>query len=542
MKLGKEDIKMKKTLFIIASCVLAAVSCQKENAVENGIGSEGILTVTADIAQFGADTKTSIDGTATTIKPVWSANDSIKLFNTDNQAFVYIVKAADAGKSKAEFVAKSTEFSGTFACAYYPADTTKYVHDTGIIAVIPSTQAYVAPATAGANAGTFANGSFPMVGTGTLDASNGNLDLTFKNVFGLVQLNFTGTENIKEITLKSEKSLSGTATIATDENRSCTITNGKKYVTLTFETPVTLDSSTPTAFYIAVPADSTVSRVYVTTGTSLQYKAKDIKASRSQIKSLNSATLTSAGFAAVTYSEASTLTPQIINGTVWAPVNCGYDATNYKYGKFYQWGRAVGGGYSDKNYSDAGGIIQETEKTATVSTTTPNTNPAYNVFYLGVKSDYDWYIQTDDNSKRLQSWPMKSGDAGYVEGKIANPCPAGWRVPTYDELNALLGGSSKAFTEKNLQTDTRTDSPTYNMKGLFFDGTTTQKPTSGVFLPAAGLRYSSSGNFGSRGSIGYYWLSTVSGLKAMYLQFRSLYADMDSNSRAYGHSVRCVQE
>jgi len=534
---------MKKTLFIIAACALAAVSCQKETAVENGIGSEGILTVTADIAQFGADTKTSIDGTATTIKPVWSANDSIKLFNTDNQAFVYIVKSTDAGKASAEFEPKSTEFSGTFACAYYPADTTKYVHGTGIIAGIPATQVYAAPITAGANAGSFANGSFPMVGTGTLNADKGNLDLTFKNVFGLVQLNFTGTETITKIDLVSTKSLSGTATIATDGSCATTITKGNKQVSLTFETPVTL-TGTATAFYIAVPADTTVSKVYVTTSTSLQYKEKAITAKRSHIASLNSNTLTGAGFKPVTYSEASTLTPQIINGTVWAPVNCGYDATNYKYGKLYQWGRAVGGGYNKKDdpNNDAGGIIQETEKTATVSTTTPNTNPADNVFYKGVNSDYDWYIHTSDNSKQLQSWPMKSGDAGYVEGKIAIPCPAGWRVPTYDELNALLGGSKKAFTEKNLQTDTRTDSPTYNMSGLFFDGTTTPKPTNGVFLPAEGNRSSSNGNSYSRGSYGYYLSSTVNGNQARYLYFYSGGAGKYISGRACGYSVRCVQE
>jgi len=532
---------MKKTFFIIITCALAAVSCQKETTVENVIGSKGILTVTADIAQFMADTKTSIDGAADTIRPIWSADDSIKLFNTANEAFVYVVKAADAGKSKAEFEPKGAAFSGDFACAYYPADTAKYVHGTGIIAGIPATQVYVAPVTTGENAGTFANGSFPMVGTGNLDTAKVNLDLSFKNVFGLVQLNFTGSESISKIDLVSTSLLTGTATISTDAR--CSITNGNKQVSLTFETPVTL-TGTATAFYIAVPADSTVSRVYVTTASpadSLLYKAKDITASRSHIASLSSSSFAGAGFKKIAYSEASTLMPLIINGTVWAPVNCGYDATNYKYGKLYQFGRAVGGGYSDINYTDAGGVYQITETTASVSTITPNTNPLDTVFYLGKQQDYDWYINTSDDSKRLQSWPMKSGDAGYVEGKIANPCPAGWRVPTYDELNALLGGAKKSDLG-GLQTDTRTGSSTYNMSGLFFDGTTTPKPTNGVFLPAAGNRGSSSGNTYDRGSGGYYWSSAVDGNKARYLKFGSSSAYMGSNYRANGYSVRCVQE
>ena len=32
---------------------------------------------------------------------------------------------------------------------------------------------------------------------------------------------------------------------------------------------------------------------------------------------------------------------------VWAPVNCGYHATDYKYGKMYQWGRKYGQGFGD---------------------------------------------------------------------------------------------------------------------------------------------------------------------------------------------------
>ena len=39
-----------------------------------------------------------------------------------------------------------------------------------------------------------------------------------------------------------------------------------------------------------------------------------------------------------------------IGETVWAPVNCGYHATDYQYGKLYQWGRKYGQGYSGSLY------------------------------------------------------------------------------------------------------------------------------------------------------------------------------------------------
>ena len=32
---------------------------------------------------------------------------------------------------------------------------------------------------------------------------------------------------------------------------------------------------------------------------------------------------------------------------IWSPVNCGYHATDYKYGKLYQWGRLYGQGFGD---------------------------------------------------------------------------------------------------------------------------------------------------------------------------------------------------
>jgi len=522
---------MKKTLFIIAACALAAVSCQKETAVENGISSEGILTVTADIAQFDVDTKTSIDGTATTIRPLWSEGDEIKLFATDGTSAVYVLNAADKGKSSGTFTLKGgeTALAGTFACAYYPAaNATAYTDGTGITATISDAQAYVAPVTAGVNAGTFANGSFPMVGTGTLGAEKGNLDLTFKNVFGLVQLNFTGTETIKEINLKSEKSLSGTATIATDDNRSCTITNGKKYVTLTFSAPVTLDNSTPTAFYVAVPADSTVSRVYVTTSTDLRYKAKYITASRSQIKSLNSNTLTDAGFTAVTYSEASTLTPQIINGTIWAPVNCGYDA-DHLCGKLYQWGRMDGGGYynsaSTTPASDASDKVIQTNVVDLNKGTYTTSEPASNTFYKNPHNKTcDWY--TNSQAAQFSSWPMT---APSNTSRIGNPCPSGWRVPTSDELGNLVFSDWDSSTQKGTTIRTYTFSSGY--------GT-----INGLTLPAAGRRDYDNGNSVTRSSDGHYWSSTVLLHKARCLQINSSKAYMTTNCRAYGTSVRCVQE
>jgi len=210
--------------------------------------------------------------------------------------------------------------------------------------------------------------------------------------------------------------------------------------------------------------------------------------------------------------------------TVWAPVNCGYDATNYKYGKLYQFGRAKGCGYDD-------GTSTETI-TQTYSTNPARTDdPADNLFYKGEESsDFDWYSGTP----ALEAWPMKSTDTGYKAGKIDNPCPLGWRVPTYDEMNALTGNSGTASIG--------TDGWDSTKMGYWFNGTASPNVNEGLFLPAAGVRMCQSNQFQGRGTNGDYWSSSVKDGGKWILAFWSGYAKMINPCRGDGHSVRCVKD
>lgn len=62
-------------------------------------------------------------------------------------------------------------------------------------------------------------------------------------------------------------------------------------------------------------------------------------------------------------------------------------------------------------------------------------------------------------------------------------------------------------------------------------------------LPVAGRSSSSSdGSFSYVGSYGIYWSSTVSGTYASCLLFNSSHADMSSDYRAGGFSVRCLKD
>ena len=105
-----------------------------------------------------------------------------------------------------------------------------------------------------------------------------------------------------------------------------------------------------------------------------------------------------------------------------------------------------------------------------------------------------------------------------------NVCPTGWRVPTISELASLLE-TENTWTQVN------------GVNGRQFGSGENL-----LFFPAAGSRYSSGGALGGQGGGGY-WSSTPNGSSyAHYLDFGSGNADVGSNNRTFGFSVRCVVE
>jgi uncharacterized protein (TIGR02145 family) len=207
-----------------------------------------------------------------------------------------------------------------------------------------------------------------------------------------------------------------------------------------------------------------------------------------------------------------------IGETIWAPVNCGYHATDFKYGKLYQWGRKYGQGYDENDASVP--TIEE----GGVSVITGQHKSKANVFFTSTSEyNYDWLYPQDSKlwNSGSESAPVKTE---------YDPCPEGWRVPTYAELVELNNNYSSWTTDDN------------GRSGRWFSGPnsyTASVPQ--VFFPAAGNR-GIGGSAYDRGSRGYYWSSRQSGRFAYYLRFYSSDVSMYDSSRAYGYSVRCVQE
>lgn len=207
-----------------------------------------------------------------------------------------------------------------------------------------------------------------------------------------------------------------------------------------------------------------------------------------------------------------------IDGVIWAPVNCGYHPTDYKYGKLYQWGRKYGQGYEDDTYSDA---------------TTPVLEERQIVFYLGSESQY-----ADKFFKNQSDWSYVQIDNLWNSGSEENPvkteydpCPDGWRVPTKAELEGVFQNYSDKVESEG-------------QNGRWFTGS--QEYTSdshGIFLPTAGYIGSDGTSKGTyRGKEGRYWSSfREEGNRNPYrLSVSSPRVSRGISSQ--GESIRCVKD
>ena len=186
------------------------------------------------------------------------------------------------------------------------------------------------------------------------------------------------------------------------------------------------------------------------------------------------------------------------NGKIWMDRNLGASraATSFglatdseAYGDLYQWGRNSDGHQSRTSTTAAGPVASGNEGSNFISNSS---------------SPYDWLSSQDDTR-----WN------GATKG-AHDPCPSGYRLPTEAEWEAE-----------------RSDWTSNNAVGAF---------ASPLRLPVAGYRDRSNGTLDNVGSNGSYWSGTISGTTASSLVFVSSNANMYSNGRANGFSVRCIKD
>ena len=187
------------------------------------------------------------------------------------------------------------------------------------------------------------------------------------------------------------------------------------------------------------------------------------------------------------------------SGTRWATCNVGASSPT-AYGDYFAWGETTPKDYYDwSTYRYCNGSS---------STLTKYCNDAY----------YGNNGFTDNLTTLEPSDDVATANWG-----------AGWRMPTYDELNELKNNCTVTWTTQN------------GVNGRLFTGPNGNS----IFLPASGMRNDS--ELYSAGSYGYYWSSSLGTDYTDYawrLYFDSGDYGVISNYRSYGFTVRpvCVSQ
>ena len=123
---------------------------------------------------------------------------------------------------------------------------------------------------------------------------------------------------------------------------------------------------------------------------------------------------------------------------------------------------------------------------------------------------------------------------------VYDPCPAGWRVPD--------GGSNGVWARALGLSSSFNNSSSWDFtnRGMNFSGKFGSDQTN--WYSASGSRHEYSGGLSDVGHRGYYW-SASPGSRTSYYAFNlffdysgNVYPAYDSGNRAYGYSVRCLQE
>ena len=229
----------------------------------------------------------------------------------------------------------------------------------------------------------------------------------------------------------------------------------------------------------------------------------------------------------------------MIDSIVWAPVNCGYHATDYPYGKLYQWGRFHGQGYGAPFYQEKDSV--QVDKTTAVLKPAPVTvdearKPENKeVFYAHSKmAGFNW------TRNDMWLWNKKPSDEeamNYKQRQIKveknDPCPKGWRVPDWDEMIKL--GKNQSLWTQNAE----------GQSGIWFSGSKEYSHSvPRIFLPAAGYR-EAYGKSGGRGTTGSYWTSRHHGgelLVGEYLLHDKGGEENSFGDPRWGQAIRCVRE
>ena len=521
------------------SLLVLSAGCQREEIVS--VEQDDVMEVYATIEDVDdVQTKTYLSGTDV----YWSSGDKIAVFlgNTLRKRFDVTPESIDSKDATfvqdEDYVQMGKNDNISHNVAYYPFCDVTCAPDGSSYTLsnlaLPSTQSYVE--------GSVGLGAYPMV---AVTENTNDVNFCFKNICGVMQFQLKGSGFVKSVSVRGNRGevLAGSAVVTAGYGKEPSIVmsaEGVKEVTLDCgESGVELNETTPVSFFIVLPPVQFEGGFTITVtdiwGGSKEYST----AKKNSILRSKGLRMPAKEYIGVRQPQEGDYIDEYgvnhgqgieIDGVVWAPVNCGYkaptaDSKGFPYGKLYQWGRKYGQGYSVE-YDESEPVTIKGHVSSEVGQSEENSN---NFYYYATYFTNDWITPMNDKiwNTGTEKDPLKTE---------FDPCPEGWRVPTYSELNKL---------RQNVSSKTTND---IGVKGCWFSGSksyATSVPR--VFFPLAGQRQGTYGAIIGRGSDGYYWSSIVSDRSqypyaAQCLYFTSANASMSYSARATGKSVRCVKD
>lgn len=535
---------MKKYLSTVLS-LLCIIACQEHELVPESV-SEG-NDLYASVESVDA-TRTSMDQSNNVL---WSEGDQLVAFMKTTLGIKYQIKEQYIGTSTGGFskIEEDVNEDDLEAGQELEHNVVLYPHSTSAWCMkndsesksyklnvdLPETQIYAK--------NSFGNGAFPMV------AVSQDNKLTFKNICGGIKLQLKGEGKIASIKFEGldDEVVCGQAEIVAYADGTAPIitmnSKASNSMVLDCGEGVQLNQESPITFILAIPPMEFRSGMKITITDTDGFSKTLTNTSTNTIR--RSSLLV---FPVITYSlEGGVISPSNneyideygishgsginIDGVIWAPVNCGYYADGFRYGKLYQWGRKYGQGYygyiydfnGNKTGNDSDIIVPAIER-AGISKYEGESKEKANIFFLG---NYNWIDVGDDKlwNEGSEDFPIK---AEY------DPCPAGWRVPTAKEMGVLVANKSSWTTNAD------------GLAGCWFSGGTPYSTdVSRVFLPAAGYHHAFEKHSGSRNSCGDYWTSRAGEpeMYAYFYRFSDGHASVGGrNIRGAGASVRCVYD
>lgn len=263
---------MKRFAYTVIALALAATACQQPDGIEESVGGTHQTTLTASL---NAETRTMLGDQYSNL---WSAEDCIAVFIDGSSEAAIFELTEGAGSTTASFAGYGR---GSNYVALYPASAAVGFDGSSVEIELPAEQQYAESS--------FGPDSFPMV------ASSSSTELKFRNLCAVLKLSMRGEAAIQSIrfTANDEQTpVAGAATvdISDPQTPQLTMSDGGSNEVVLVCGNVTLDSATPTDFYIVLPAQNYEGGFTVTVCTAsgdMQKRAsQDIELQRSSVFSM----------------------------------------------------------------------------------------------------------------------------------------------------------------------------------------------------------------------------------------------------------------